>query len=197
MTPKQIQNKLDKISKIKKALAADKKHWGGYYEDSRGLRYLPPELYLQIKDYVGALKYFKWFSKSFPDDIGFPLFLFEWTITLYKNADFKNAEILALKTFFSNSYIFDKFLDRQFLNLDKYEGSNWENPELAENLTYSKYQDELKDFAEWISEFLSSDKFYKIANEFVEIERKLKTEPVGPKRTKLVERKFNLLDEYA
>ena len=197
MTPKQKQIILDKIARIKKALAADKKRCGGYYEDSHGLRYLPPELYLQMKDYVGSLKYFKWFEKKFPADIGFPLFLFEWTITLFKTSDFKNAEILALKTFFSNSYLFDKFLDYEFLDLDKYEGSDWQTPELAEYLIYSKHQEELNDFAKWISEFLSSDKFYKIANEFVEIEIKLKTEPVGQMRAKLIARRYHLLDNYA
>jgi len=44
MTPKQEERTRSKIKMIKAELAADKKRWGGYYDDSRGLRYLPPAL---------------------------------------------------------------------------------------------------------------------------------------------------------
>ncbi len=196
MTPKQVEKIKDKISKIKRELAADKRRWSGYYDDSRGLRYIPPGLFLRLQDYKGALTYFKWFGKNFPDDSGFPVFLFEWTLTLFKTGNFRNAEKKALKTFFSNSYLFDKFLNKNFLHLDKYEGSNWEQAELTKHLEYSKDLPDLHDFADWINEFLTSDKFYKIANEFVDIERKLKTEPTGPTRTELVERRYRLIDIY-
>jgi len=43
MTPKQEERIRNKIARIRKELAADKKRWGGFYDDSRGLRYLPPE----------------------------------------------------------------------------------------------------------------------------------------------------------
>ena len=42
MTSKQIERIKKKITKIKQALAADKRRWGGFYDDSQGLRYLPP-----------------------------------------------------------------------------------------------------------------------------------------------------------
>ena len=64
MTPKQIERIQNKIVKIKRALAADKRRWGGYYDDSRGLRYLAPEQYIKIRDYKGALRYFNWFNKT-------------------------------------------------------------------------------------------------------------------------------------
>jgi len=44
MTEKQAQRLKNKIAKIKKALAADKRYWGGYYHDGGGLRYAPPEI---------------------------------------------------------------------------------------------------------------------------------------------------------
>ena len=62
MTPKQAEKLRDKILKIKRALSADKRRWGGVYDDSRGLRYLHPEIFLRLQDYTGALKYFKWFN---------------------------------------------------------------------------------------------------------------------------------------
>ena len=197
MTPRQKEKIKNKIKKFKDALSADKRHWGGQWHDGGGLRYAQPELYLQLHDYVGALKYFMWFDKNFPDDSCHPIFLFEWTVTLFKTADIKGAEKKALLTFFSNTYIFDKFLGKEFLHLDKYENSNWECASLTEDFPYSKDQPELLNFVDWLSQFLTSDKFFKIANEFIEIERKLKTEPIGQTRTALVNRLYSLLDNYS
>lgn len=197
MTPRKVESLKKKIQKIKAALAADKRRWGGMYDDSRGLRYLPPALFLQLQDYAGAIKYFRWFHKNFPDDVGYPIFLFEWTVTLFKTSDKKGAEKKALQTFFANTYLFDKFLGKPHLDLGIYTHSNWQEASLTEALPYSKDQAELADFVDWVSQFLTSDRFYTIANEFVDIERRLTTEPVGPARSALVARRYSLLDDFA
>jgi hypothetical protein len=194
MTPKQVERIKNKITKIKRELSADKKRWGGYYDDSRGLRYLPPELYLKISDYSGALRYYNWFDKNFPDDCGFPIFLFEWTITLFKTKRIKQAEKKAMETFYSNTYLIDKFLNKEFLDFDKSENSNWEYSSLAEQLIYSKDQNELIDFADWLENFIKTEKFYAFANKFIGIESVLKTEPIGEKRTKLVKEKYKMIE---
>lgn len=195
MTPKQIERIQTKISKIKRALAPDKRLCG-CYDDSRGLRYLPPALYLKLQDYKGAMRYFNWFHKNFDDDTGYPMFLFEWMITLFKNSKLKEAEKKALETFFSNTYLIDKFLGKELLDLNISEHSNWENPELVDNLIYKHSDAELQDFTAWLSEFVISQKFYQYANEFIEIQRRLKTEPVGITRSQLVSRRYSLLDDY-
>ena len=195
MTPKQIERIQNKITRIKRALAADKRLWGGYH-DSRGLRYLPPALYLRLQDYKGAMRYFNWFHKNFSDDAGYPIFLFEWTITLFKNGKIKDAEKKALQTFFSNTFLIDKFLEKELLNLNIDEHSNWESPALVENLVYKHSDAELQDFTLWLSEFITCEKFYQYAKEFIDIERKLKTEPVGITRSQLVSRLYSLLDDF-
>ena len=68
------------------------------------------------------------------------------------------------------------------LHIDKWEGCGWEQEDLANYLSYSKNQEDIKDFVEWISNFLRTDKFYKIAHEFIDISLKLNTEPVGKKK---------------
>ncbi len=85
MTPKQQERIKNKIQKVKAALSADKKHWGGQYHDGQGLRY------------------FNWFNKNFSDDSGYPDFLFEWTIILFKTGRLKEAEKKAFETFRSNT----------------------------------------------------------------------------------------------
>src|SRR5688572_25854441 len=107
MTDKQIERVKIKIRKLKKALADDKKHWGGEYHDGSGIRYVIPQQYIKIKDYKGGLRYLRWFDKTFSNDIGYPIFLFESTFILFKCDKLKEAEKKARKTFFSNTYLFD------------------------------------------------------------------------------------------
>ena len=196
MTPKQEERIRNKIAKIKNALAADKRFWGGQYHDGNGYRYLQPMLYLQLQDYKGAQRYFNWFAKTFEEDAGFPIFLFEWTVTLFKNNKLKEAEKKALETFLSNTYIFDKFLGKDFLDLAKSEMSNWEMKSLTESMKYSKNSDELLDFAKWLENFLSSERFLKVANEFFEIRQELENAEVGRKRTMLITREYSLLENF-
>ncbi|RIV37490.1 hypothetical protein D2V08_01115 [Flagellimonas lutimaris] len=148
MTPKQAERIKTKIIKIKKELAADKRRWGGFYDDSRGLRYLPPALYIKLGDYSGAKRYFNWFAKNFPDDMGYPIFLFEWTITLFKTKKMALAEQKALDTFRGNTYLFDAFLQRPPHGRSIREWSNWASKELEADLPYSNSDKELADFAE-------------------------------------------------
>src|SRR3989338_1533576 len=105
MTEKQQERIRLKIKKIKSELAADKKRWGGFYDDSRGLRYLPLEYYIKLKDYSGGKRYINWFYKNFPDDGGFPEFLFESTIVLFYSKKHKEAKRKLFETFSLNIYI--------------------------------------------------------------------------------------------
>ena len=192
MTEKQIERVKKRIAKYKKALAADKKHWGGYYNDGSGIRYLIPEQFVKIKDYEGGLRYLNWFRKNFPDDSGYPIFLFEWTFILFKCKKLKDAEEKAHQTFFSNTYLFDKFLGKEPLHLDKSENSNWEFEALTDNFLYSSKDADFIEFAIWLEAVLNSRKFLDKANEFIEIQRQLKNEPVGKKRSELVEKSSRL-----
>lgn len=195
MTPKQEERIRNKIAIIRKELAADKKRWGGFYDDSRGLRYLPPEQFIKLRDYKGGLRYLRWFNRTFPSDSGYPIFLFEWTLILFKTGNLKEAEKKALKTFFANNYLFDKFLGKELKIIEKQESSNWETAELAEFLKYSKSDPEFADFADWLENFQTSEKFYKFANELIEIDKKLATEPAGKTRTELIDRRYKLITE--
>ncbi|MDZ4756986.1 MAG: hypothetical protein SGJ10_02450 [Bacteroidota bacterium] len=186
MTDKQIDRVKLKINKYKKLLALDKKHWGGFYHDGQGIRYLIPQLYIQIKDYKGGQKYFNWFDKNFPNDSCYPIFLFEYAFVLYKCGKISEAEKKIHSTFFSNTYLLDKFLEKEFLELGKDESSSWELQSVTAHFHYNKNDEEFIDFANWTTQQLQTRKFLDKANRFVEIEQQLKTEPVGQKRTKLV-----------
>lgn len=193
ITPKQEDRIRTKIKRIRKALFDERRKFGGYM-DSRGLRYAPPELFLKINDYRGAMVYFRWFHKNFPDDIGFPIFLFEWAITLFKYGKIKEAKKKILQTFCSNTYLIDHFLGEELVDWGIYKSSNWEETNITENLIYRNDQEELADFAKWLRDFSRSEVYTQISQEFIEIKRQLLTEPQGKKRSELVKRSFGLLD---
>ena len=186
----------NKIAKIKKALAEDKKFWRGFYHDGKGLRYNQPGLYLKLNDYNGASNYFRWFDKNFPKDSCFPTFLFEWTLTLFKIGKFVEAEKKALQTFISNPILFDKFFERQILKININENFINEDYLNFEDFDYSKDRAELCDFVDWLAHFLSTDKFTKFANEFIKFEIQLQSEKVVQKRGKLINKIQHLFDNF-
>lgn len=195
MTPKQIERIQAKINQIKAALAEEKRKFGGY-DDSRGLRYLPLEYYIKIQDYKGGLNYTRWFQKNFPDDIGFPEFLFEWTIILFKLGKLEDAERMAIKTYFSNTYLFDKFFNRQIIKIDKWEWSNWESPEMAEELQYNCNDKNQLDFSKWLKELESTERFKSTIDRYLEIQKALKYEDLKEKRRQLIDEADQLMEDF-
>ena len=175
MTPKQIERAKKKIADIKRTLAAEKRKFG-CYDDSRGLRYLPTKYFIQLGDYNGGQAYLKWFEKNFPDDGGFPEFLFEQTIIFFKCGKLKEAEQKAFQTFCSNPYWFDRFFDKPITQLDMWHSSNITRPEYTEALKYSSTEQNLADFTDWLNKLISTDDFINRSNKYVDIYRRLNTE---------------------
>ncbi|HRE51865.1 MAG TPA: hypothetical protein PK339_10600 [Flavitalea sp.] len=174
MTPKQTERLKKKITDIKRALAAEKRKLG-CYDDSRGRRYMPLRYFIKLSDYAGGLAYLKWFQKNFPDDGGFPEFLFEWTIILFKTGKIKEAEKKAFQTFCRNPYWFDKFFGKPIKPIDMWHGSNIAAPEYAEALAYSNEQADPADFCEWLEKTISTDEFVDQRAKHIEIYRRLKS----------------------
>ena len=173
MTTKQQDRIQTKIKKIKSALAADKTYHHGYYDDLRVLRYVPP------------------------DDSGYPDFLFEWTIVLFKKGRLKEAEKKACETFYRNTYLFDTYFGTQTSAIEKWEGSNLETKEFADNyFTYSSKQEHLFDFAQWLEEYVSTERFVEVSNTFFDIRKNLKSEENREIRRVLIEQEQKLIDYH-
>jgi hypothetical protein len=175
VTLKQIERLKKKIADIRRTLAAEKRKFGAY-DDSRGLRYLPTKYYIQLGDYKGGLTYLRWFDKNFPDDVGFPDFLFERTIILFKAGKAKEAEKKAFETFCANTYLFDKFFGRPITPIEKWEGSNLAVPSFTDYFNYSSGQPELADFSEWLGQFILSEDFKNRSDQYIDIYKRLKDE---------------------
>ena len=193
MTLYQIEKAKKQIAAIRKAKADEKRQWGGYH-DGRGLRYEPPQYYIKLSDFKGAMAYFKWFQKNFPDDIGAPGFLFEWCITLFKNGKFKDAEKKVLETYMSNTYIIDKFLGRPFHNFNQLENSQWQKQIAMQYFPYSAQHNILLDFAHWLTQFVNSTQYQTFSKTFIDIQIALLTESEYEKRVELINKIRDLID---
>jgi hypothetical protein len=196
MTPKQQERIKNKIKKVKAALAADKKRWGGQYHDGQGLRYFPPKLYIELNDFTGGLRYFNWFNKNFPGDSGYPDFLFEWTIILFKTGRLKEAEKKAFETFRRNTYLFDIFFGRQVKKIEKWEGSGLETQDFAEKqFRYNVKQNNLHDFSVWLANFIATEKFILLSAKYLDIQKRLSTEQNIETRRYLIQQEYELENE--
>jgi hypothetical protein len=191
VTSKQIERAKKKIVDIKRKLAAEKKKYG-CYDDSRGIRYLPTRYFIQLSDYSGGLLYLKWFDKNFPDDGGFPEFLFEATIILFKNGKTKEAGQKAFQTFCSNPYWFDKYFGKPIQPLDIWNSSNLTTPAYTAQQEYSSELLSLDDFSEWLNKLISTVDFINRSNQYIGIYKKLKTESDVAIRHSLVQQAYQL-----
>jgi len=179
MTEKQIERIKKTIKFYRTRLAAEKRMHGDY-DDSAGLRYVIPELHFQIRDYKGALVYFRWFSKAFPDDTGFPFFNLLWSAAFFENNKIPEAIQKAYETAFSNTYLLELIGGRDTVQMDKSEPIGYENLEYAKQI----YKDCINlitlDFQIWISNLSEFDDFKANLNKFISIQILIKDEPVGP-----------------
>jgi hypothetical protein len=186
MTEKQIE-RIKKTIKFYRARLTAEKRIHGDYDDSAGLRYVIPELYFQIRDYKGALVYFRWFSKAFPDDTGFPFFNLLWSAAFFENNRIPEALQKAYETAFSNTYLLDLIARRDAVQLDKSEMIGYENLEYAKQIYKDCNNLITIEFQIWISNISEFDDFKANLNKFISFQKLIKDEPVGPMRTSLIQ----------
>jgi len=193
LTQRQIESRQTKIKRCKAALSAEKRKFG-WHDDSRGLRYLIPELYIEIKDYKGALRYFRWFQKSFPDDGGFPGFFLSWTKALFEDGKLLDAKRMAIKTALTNIYLIPILLDLPVEEQDL--------PEYASVDSYAYAADSREhflylvtlEFSDWLNEAYTSKEYQVTIEKYVLLSQKLETLPASPERTAVVEKMYALPD---
>jgi hypothetical protein len=191
MTEKQIERIRKKIKILRGRLSAEKKKFGGYF-DNGGLRYIIPELYLQIHDYKGALVYFRWFSKSFTDDIGMPSFNLLWTITLYKNKKIDDAIRKAYETAITNTYLLELICGKNPVQLDKSELWGAEGLDYAKQILEGCLNLLTPEFMKWICELTETEEFSKNINLFISLQKLISDDSMKDQREKLLAESFKL-----
>jgi hypothetical protein len=188
MTEKQIIRVKTKIANYKKALASDKRMWGGYYHDGRGIRYIIPEQYILIKDFKGGLAYMNWFQKNFPDDSCYPYFFLQWAIILFhcKNTDLFQQKIC--NALFDDTKLFQKWIDAPPLQ----NGETHNYDALMERFEPLKADEFYLPFVFWVKKFIQSNTFIEKVNEVVALEQALITSKQGESLREILNKLFKL-----
>jgi len=185
MTDKQIIKAQKRIKAYRAILANEKKRFGGYM-DSGGIRYFIPELYLQLQDYKGAMTYFRWFSKAFPDDIGIPAFNLFWAATLFENNKIPESIRKVYETAFSNTYILDLIAGKDVKPIDKSELAGYENLDYAKQIYKGCIEHITLEFQKFLTGLIEDKVFRDNLNRYISLQKLIKDEAVGQMRTHLI-----------
>jgi|ERR1035437_2797176 hypothetical protein len=189
--PKEPKKIKERISRYERELRKEYENFGNI-GDSYGKRYLLGPLYLLLGDVAGALKSFEWYDKTFPDDSGEPFHFLSWTLVLYRSGNMPSAEEKLRQTMFSNLYLIPNLLGLKHERLDIWHGSNIEEPEYLYDFPLELIaiweEAELK----WARKTYEKQEFQQARSRYIEIFHQLINEPIGPKRSKLVEEAYNL-----
>jgi hypothetical protein len=179
------------ITRYEKALQDEKQRYGGIH-DGGGARYLLGPLYLLQGDLKGTLRSFAWFTKTFPDDIGEPGQYLCWTLALYRSGSPEKAADKLLQTALMNLYLLPRLLGEEEPPDDIWLGSNLESRQYLQYIPPPLWQLWDQAALDWAAEVYRSEQFQKIQSRYIEIQRQLKSEPVGPKRSALVQEAYAL-----
>lgn len=185
MNEKEIERIKESIKVHRARLAGEKRRFGGYF-DNGGIRYVIPVLYLKIKDYKGALSYYRWFHREFPNDSGFPTFNLYCAFILFQGKKMKEAVRLMYKTAFSNTYLIDLLCKKSPGEIDKSELSESETLNFA--IEIAEECDELltREFRAWICRLNETEEFKSHMKKYISIQKLLSDEPEGQLRSYLL-----------
>lgn len=193
MTPKQAERLRQKITVIRRTLAAEKKKFGAY-DDSRGLRYFPTRYYVQLGDFKGGLIYLRWFHRNFPDDAGFSDFLFEWTLILFQNGKLRDAAQKAMDTYRADIHLLDAFLRRPSTPVEPWEQVALDAESYTSYFATMGEQFDLTAFAEWLGALTVSEAFRASSSQFLNLHRQLHGETDPARRHSLVQQLYPVRD---
>ena len=181
-TPKGLYSRIDEYKKV---LKKEKREWGAY-DDSYGRRFLIGPLYLLANDTEGALKYYKWYRKNFPDDIPEPHMSQCWILSLYRAGKIEEAKLKLYQTMLSNLYLlphlFKMDIPYDYTRL----GSNWDTKEYALSIQeeyLSVWTDDDKDWARFI---YNSDEVSNYRSKYIDLGRLLGVLNPGFERNEVV-----------
>ncbi len=180
-----------RIRRYERALRREQECYG-FINDGAGKRYLLGPLYLLMGDTEGALRSFAWFAQTFPDDSGDPLHFLCWTLALYRAGEMEHATATLRRTMLSNLYLLPRLLGIAHDHIDMWYPSN-----LAEK----RYIDDIPDALfvlwepaalQWAHSVYESTSMRRVQSRYIAIYHQLKTEPPGPKRSRLVTEAYRL-----
>ena len=166
---------------------------GNGYGDGAGKRYFLGPLYMLVGDLDGALKSFRWFDETYPEDSGEPGHCLCWTLAL-RRADNNDAAMRKLRqTMLMNLYLIPRLLGREVRKLDIWEGSSDGWPSYVDEIPPAFYA--LWTYAEkaWAAGLYDWAEFTEVRERYVLIHRCLKDMSPSGERKRLCEESFEMV----
>ena len=175
MTDKQREKIKQKIRSLRSKLSAEKRKYGGY-DDSYGKRYIIAELYLKLGDYKLAKKYYEWFDREFPDDMGFPEFNFGRIRVLFESKKHEEgiSQLIDLETY--NTYLINIILDQPSPEVETWEWSNMATLEYAISIKDFCQSILSPAFKDWLKSTTSSTNYKAYKQSFIALQVQLNIE---------------------
>jgi len=180
-----------RIRRYERALRAEYDRYGAF-DDGYGKRYLLGPLYLILGDLEGAVESFEWFERTFPDDMGDPIHYLCWALALYRSGDLSKAVFRLRQTMLSNLYLLPRLLGLTQEELDIWHGSNLAEKGYLEYVPPEVWALWDEPARQWARETCNSPAFRQVRARYIDIHRRLKSEPPGPTRSRLVDEAFRL-----
>jgi len=190
--PKRQKTIAERIRRYERALRNDIKRHGAI-NDGAGNRYLLGALYLMLGDAKGTLKSYKWLAQAIPDDMGEPFDYLCWTLALYRVGDMEAASEKLRQTMLRNLYLIPALIGVEQDRLDIWHGTNWEEQEYVTYASAEIFALWDQPALDWAAQTYNSPPFHEVRARYVAICKQLTSEPRGPKRSQLVQEKFQLL----
>lgn len=189
--PKTTKGIQSRIKNYEDYLKYEKRTYGGFI-DGGGVRYMIGPLYVLMGDFTGALKAFRLFKRRFPDDSGEPFHNLQWALALYKSEKYKEAEAKLINTMFSNLYLVPYIFGEDIPPYEFQHFSNFEEKDTIEYLPeefLNLWDDESK---EWAKSVYYKPETIQLREKYIDLKTLLTKEPVGKKRSELVNELSNL-----
>ena len=189
--PKEPKKIRDRITRYERELRKEYEKYGSISDDG-GKRYLLGPLYMILGDLPGAIRSFEWFEQEFSNDMGEPFHFLCWTLALYRTGDVDGAARKLRWTMLSNLYLIPHLLGAEQETLDIWHGSNIAQKDYIQYAPPEIWGLWDQQALQWANETFHSAEFDQVRTRYIEINKRLKTEPVGPKRSQLVKEMFEL-----
>ena len=183
--PKRPKTIKERIKRYERELRKEAKTFG-FISDGYGKRYLLGPLYMLLGDNTWAIKSFKWFDKTFPDDVGEPSQFLCWTLALYRAGNIEAATQKLRQTMLSNLYLIPHLLGLKQAELDIWHTSNLEQKDFITYIPPELFDLWDEEALQWANKTYHSPELSQVRDRTIEIYHQLQHEEPGPKRSQLV-----------